>query len=71
MAEAATMSVAYAYITPMVTAPGDVSFYKSKRYTPSQLREYVARVCERAQLSGTEILQFHFYDGDKEIEVKH
>lgn len=66
MAEAAVFSVAYAYVTPS-TRHDDVEFYKSKRYTKTQLGCYLRRMRMRAEMAGITLLEVTVYNGSDEV----
>ena len=61
-----TWRVTYAYITRS-TRPDDVDFYVSRRYSNSNLKQYILRVRELAALRGVELLEFTVFDGEREV----
>ena len=63
-----TYAAAYAYA--YYHEPNNVRFYKSVRYTATQLEEYLGCVATHAARSGVELLEIIVWDGDHEIYRK-
>jgi len=61
-----TWRVTYAYITRS-TRFDDVDFYVSRRYSNSNLKQYILRVKQLAALRGVELLEFTVFDGEREV----
>lgn len=60
------MWVTIAYIKPS-TAPWDVEFHVSRRYTQQQLHSYVENLKRRANLARVQMLELTVFDGEQEI----
>ncbi len=61
-----TMRVEIAYIKPS-TAPWDVEFHVSRRYSRQQLHDYVVQLLHRADIAGVQMLELSVFDGEQEI----
>lgn len=62
----ANMHVSFAYIGPN-SRPDDVEFYCSKRYTNEQLKQYLARLKQRALAARVTLVEVTVFSGDQEV----
>lgn len=60
------MWVTIAYIKPS-TAPWDVEFHVSRKYSKQQLHDYIIKLKHHANLARVQMLELTVFDGEQEI----